>query len=671
MQQRGGIEASPPASQQPGRTLEYVQPTGLPSKPSDVYPQPTIPANWLEDQVNEAGPVSKAAPTEETQQSPEKKLNDLTKNQAEARKKVDEFEASMAAAAAAVGPMTPEQYQAFCNNYKNEKGAQALYDNLENANQALASHFQENKEALLKAAATDSDTAQKVYDAMNALAKSPQSAVVLETSQAIYAEQGSALSAAFQGDRDLRKIVIPQAVGQEYAKYLEKHNGDGKAALQEIMGTINGLKGAYSNAKEFKEGFELLQQIGQGNYKALEKYGSGATSNDKLSPTFKLFISLGSLAAAATSAGTKDEAYVIGLIKAGLDTGSISAGLLGSHLKSLAEAGKHAALGKSAKVIDKFSKILGATSGLLGSIIDTLKYDKYNSNGGDFMALVGSYIGTFASFIGAIPGAQGVAAIMGLVGLGLSTGGELLSNALNQEQREKALRAAGVDDRIVRAMAAHGPELAAMMNTLGLDPAKLQKLLIENPEIGGSKGSINAFTLAATSCGISKDLVLDFAKKLREGNPDFMNALSNIHQDIQFFNPASRDRFMRDFIANNISGMKSFLQEKSQVYSESQQARDDARIDYQNTPFMNEFQFVTSVADLLNKNSSPEYRGEIIRQIVDSGMFDFFIDQMNSHPNRETYRQAILEALDLFSQSITGDDALKKKIAQAREKLGA
>lgn len=593
--------------------------------------------------------VGQAGATGETRATASE-IHELLGVQQDAQKKVDQLDAELGDLLASAGPLTPEQQAAFIEAFRSDPDHKPAYDALIKSTQALSSHVEGNREALLDAAVRDPAVAGHLHDAIQTLAHNGHGVQALELLIEIERVPDSALAEAFSGF-DLSGEVLENAAAAAMSELLARNDGSisaAQAAFQTLMAAGGEGAPAWGGYKDISDAMKLMNEVADGNYNAIRQYEHRF---ENTAPIFRAFAAATIVLGAVSAANNGLNEQYVDAIGGFAQSGEGAARLIAGAMNSLADSGRLAQHAGTFAGTAGFAAKLAPALGLVAHAASFAHNfgEAVDGNPGYAIALAGDVLGVLGSALEFTPFApagfivSGIGAVIS--GLG-SFAGEIINGAEKRAELKAYLEEAGVEPEIIDELVATGPKLFEMAEALEMEVGQVQELLLAHPGIADSRGHLQAFQDFATAAGLAGGDVLAFADALGEQDPQFASDLFNARQNAPS-NPDVAETYYRGWLEARYEGAAAVAAEASPaLFGEGAEQRDQAIFDYAGS-FSAMF-WEMEVGNLLGRNDDPHYRAEMIGQLADDGRLEQFGLGVGIYGDRwETeVRAAVADAVD-------------------------
>lgn len=587
-------------------------------------------------------------------------LYGLLDTQTDAQEDVDRLDQDLGSMLAQAGPMTPEQQAAFIEAYRNDPQHKPTYDTLIESSQAVSAYVAANRDAVLDASVRDPAVAQQVHDAIVTLARGGHGVQAMELLGEIQRAPDSALGQAFAGFTDLSGDVLTDAASSAMSELLASNDGSVTAAQAQfttLMKAFGQGAPAWGGYKDFTGGQKLLDAFASGDYRAINQY---ANLYGDSKPIFRAFAAAGVVAGAVSAANAGRSEDYINAIGGFAQSGESAARLVSGAMTSLGEVGRLAQYSERFAGAAGFAARLAPALGLIASAASFANSIDQAADGnvGYAIAAFGDVLGVLGSAMEFTPVApagfilSGIGAIISGIG---SFVGELINGGERRDQVEGYLRQAGVDPAIVDEMVSSGKQLFEMAEALDLEPAQVQALLQQHPDIGGAPGLAGTFMRVAQACGVSGDEVAGFADALAQDDPNFAWELMGIATSVPS-NPDEAAAFYRHYVEGRFPGATEFAQASSpELFGDAAQDREVAVSDYNRDGYSSTWEM--SLANDLKNSDSAAYRAEMMGRIASDGRLEMWAQMIGGYGDNweGAARQSVGDAL--AAGTISQDDA--------------
>ncbi|MET0329395.1 MAG: hypothetical protein ABW163_11600 [Luteimonas sp.] len=593
----------------------------------------------------------------------------------EAKAEVDKLDEELATHLLRAGPMTPEQQADFIEAFKQKDAHAPVYAAEVEAGQALANHVEANRETLLAAAVRDPAVASQVVDTLGQLADSGHGELALELLGEIQGVPDSALAQAFGSHTGtLQGALFERIASAATVEIVTRHDGDLQAAaadlkeafapLQDVKGLFDGVKGGVGS---FQDGMKMMDAIAAGDFDVLKKMGADFGES---SPFSRAMSGVGVVMGAVKAAQSGQEGEYLEAVQGFASAGESGLNLLAGASKHFADAGKLAQYGDDAARFATFAAKIAPGLGVIASAASAginLQKAAEGGNVGYAVAAMGDVFSMLGSAVAVVPG-PGTAAGAMVSGIGavISAIGGFIGDAIDKHQTREELRgymeAAGMDPVVIDAMLNSGEKAHEVSQSLGLDAAAFQSLVIAHPDIAASPGHLGAFADLAQAAGIEGDQVAGFADALAQDNPDFAWDLIGI-QSMLPTSPNAREAFLRDYLENTYGAAHAVAEAASpELFGEVAQQQENARADYERSGFTASYEL--ALGNELIRNADPAYRAEMIRQLNDDGRLEMWVDGLAGYGGdwADATRASLDDAVSAGVIDQVTADALKARL---------
>ena len=556
-------------------------------------------------------------------------LQDLQSDYADAKADADKLNEELNTFLLRAGPMTDEQRAKFIEEFRAADGHAEIYKAEADAAKALGDYVEENRDALLEAAAKDPAIARQVVDLLGDLADSGNGQIALDMLGKIMADPSSDLGKAFATHTpELEGALLERISSAAATEIIASHDGDLDAAIadlktafqpfKDVKGLYDGINGGVGS---FKDGLAMMDAIAAGDFDALKKLGDDF---GKASPFARAMSAVGVVVGAVKAGQSGQEGEYLEAVQGFAAAGEAGLNLLAGATKHLTDAGKFAQYADDAAKFARFAAKLAPGLGVIASATSAainIQKAADGANVGYAFAIVGDVFSMLGSAVALIPGGGTAAgAIVGSIGAVISAIGGFIGDAIDKHQTKEELRgyleATGMDKDTIELMLASGESQNRVAAELGVTGEQWQAMLADDPMLAYVP---YMFKEVADAYGLQGDQVVELFNKLRDDNPDAMIELVR-----EFGEKPELGRNygpqVREFLESHFPTAHDYArgQEVSDTNPDGtpKSAADKAKDDYSGIERGTMNDTLAAVEALLAANTDTGYRTELLKQLV-------------------------------------------------------
>lgn len=577
----------------------------------------------------------------------------------EARKNAQTNTDHLSQLLAETGPLTPEQQQNFIKAYMSAPENADVYKKESEAAKNLADYMNANRDSLIAAAGQRPDSANQLYQCMQALTQSGQGTTALSFIGAI--NNDPAASKAFgslpnktQNDyqgSDFKGKFLDDTIAAAQGELLVEKNGDAQSAVNSLLQLAEPAFSGVNGWDKLSKDYGLIANVKADPHIFDPKVLADDLKEMGLGKRGFAMASIMVSAYNGSNAGT-----VSGMIgsyaSAGVDTAELGSGALkfladSDRVGYYTKAGAAAAADFTAKFIPGLSLIASVSS--IGQDAGKVTGDPLYAGAvlGDVFSIGGSVAellpggelgGELANSLGLL--ISSVSQELGSFVDGLTLDPKLKGEAKNYLEKANQLSTTDgqeklgildktrmpdqtdqLDDKTINALVQSDPSQVLKLQSLKMSAADIQGLAEDDPEWLKATSKSDFLIDLAQATGMQGAEVIGFAEAVEKDNPNIVG----INPDMPDAAPPTQNQLI-DLIGQQYPTAKGYVQvHNADVFGPGGTPRRKANGDFDGASLMPGPQEDQQIAELLNHNSDPAYQAQIINRLQQGQTLDRWV----------------------------------------------